>query len=182
MLSEMESQKESPKDAKQIHWRPWLLGSAIAAGLALLILLLLPSEINPDTLYATYYQPLQASNQFRNSTEELPEGIRLYQQGDFQAAIPELKSLIKERVASQDRIYLGIAYLEESRIAEASRTFTSIVQAPRDPFEQQHAVWYLALISLKSGKLPAARQAFKEIRSKKGIYSEQAEKIMEALD
>lgn len=169
-------QKESKKAV-------WLMVGGIAAGVALLVVLLFGPHGAADTesIYLSHYQVLKADNEFRNESGNLPLGIDLYQKRAYKQAIPELKVLLEQDEQGMAGIYLGLAYWEEAQEKEAARIFEHVINNSTDDFIRQYAEWYLALIWLKSGEQEKAEAAFVDIVAQEGVYTEQAQSILEEL-
>lgn len=133
----------------KIHWSLWLILVALIIGLAWFIITLNPTPA-PDQLYAQYYSPYSVSLQNRNSAleEELAAASLLYNQGQYEDALPALQAL-STRAPEDMRLFLatGICQMELNQYPEAIQSLNIILER-KDPLLSDQARWYSAMSQL----------------------------------
>jgi len=133
-------------------------------------------------LYASYYEPLEASVSTRSYTIDGDANpVTLYSEGNYDAAVGALRSALEQPDASPTlNIYLGISLLETGREAEAETLLRAVYAKDPNDFVGQHAEWFLALTQLKKDAA-TAKEAFQKIADQGGVYERQAKEILEKL-
>ncbi len=156
----------------------------LAAGLiaVLLVLWFYPRKVDNESLFRTYYQVYAAEPTWRHSdSTRLTEGVRYYQQGDFEAAIIAFENLDSSlRQDPKVLLWLGNAYLNQAKYEQAIAAFSSVSKQNK-VILSQHGKWYLALTYLKVNQTQAAVTTLNEIAQVAGIYQDQAEELINKL-
>ncbi|MGB3468188.1 MAG: tetratricopeptide repeat protein, partial [Cyclobacteriaceae bacterium] len=154
-----------------------------AAAVLLLLFLFFPQQypgdrLTADQLYEKHYQPLSLNTTSRGDSE-VPEGLSYYQEGDYEKAIPYLQTLKEKGEYKLAPVYLGISYMETDQDAKAKKTFQTLLTGDSDPFQRQHAYWFLTMLQLKKKNIAETRQRLKIIIDQKGIYLQEATELLE---
>jgi cytochrome c-type biogenesis protein CcmH/NrfG len=135
---------------------------AVAASIAAIVLfayLLLSRGPDTEKVFANFYEPYPVSFSTRagDTDEQLLEIGKLYENQQYEAAIPKLAALLKERPEDgQLHLALGISYLEIDDLEAAQNVFQNI-RAEGIQLYNDLAVWYLALALIKADELDKAR-------------------------
>lgn len=147
--------KVTPKNATGYY----LVVAAIIAAMILFAYLLLSRGPDTEKVYANFYEPYPVSFSTRaeDTDEQLLEIGELYENQQYEAAIPKLTALLKERPEDgQLHLALGISYLETDDLEAAQNVFQNI-RAEGIQLYNDLAVWYLALALIKADDLDKAR-------------------------
>ena len=166
---------------------------------AVILLLLLPlsgyliwGHLQEGRLYQTFYESYESdlSMAMRRGATENPEagihpallaGAEAYERGDFAASIPAFQQYLGEKPGDQlSSFYLGMAFLEEERYAEAIQPLQTAATAKSPYAEEAH--WYLALAYIKLKDTTAAKTALQPLlEAPEGRYYEKAESLTSKL-
>lgn len=145
--------------AKRRNLRPWI---SIAAAIALLVVALVwitnqtPAS---EQLFADHFQAYELSLSQRGDTEqELVQLEKLYNNKDYEAALPLFESLLQENEESiQLQLGAGVTKLSLGNPKEALAYFNRIIRSNDLLFKDQ-AIWYAALAHLKMDDQEAAKK------------------------
>lgn len=161
--------------------------SVSAAAIIILVILvrtLLPSY-NPEKLFDTYYEPLNAiSPVTRNSNTNLSNSyfsaIDMYKLGDYQGAtIGFSEAIEKDNSAIEPRFFMGITELALGNYNQAINMLSDVINSSGG-FSKE-AEWYLGLAYLKTGEKEKALVCFELLTKTPSSYRERAEKIVRHL-
>ncbi len=184
VFDQMEKTTTSKGKIRKINSNYYL--GAVAAAVILLLVVFIPNwskleKVNSEELYAAYYQKLPANNSVRDLVE-IPEGIELYELGEYEKAIPLLKGTKLRQTYKIASVYLGVSLIETGQLEEANVVFKQIVIENNDAFNIQHANWYLGLLAIKNNNYELAKVKLQSIISEQGIYEKEAQKLLEELN
>lgn len=184
-LKEIHKQVASkPEEAPRLH--PVYRYAAAAASLLFLTMVAywMFQPKGPADLYQAYYEPYSFAAGSRDANEKLlVEASTLYQQEQFQAALPKLDSLTKKDPDSLDyQLALGICYMEIGANNNANAIFQGIIQNGNALYVDQ-ARWYLALSLLKGDQKNEARDLLNILtQDSNADHYEEAIRLLDALN
>lgn len=160
------------------------LSAAAVLGVFMLVKTLIPSY-NPDNLFDSYYEPLNAVSPVTRSSntgesDSYASAIERYKLGDYQiAAIGFSNAIIQDNSAIAPRFFMGVTQLALGNYDQAINLLSDVTV--RSGEYGKEARWYLGLAYLKSGEKDKASGCFKLLAQSPGYYSERSEKILRRL-
>ncbi len=190
-LTEVSSKKGNSKARKPRSFkitRFWLF--SIAATIVVLISctliwILLLSKSSNDSLYASYYEPLQAPTEMRgvqaSENDPFSQAVDFYAAKDFEAAYSTFSS-----IPANDMNYVpaclfgGISAMETGQYEKAI-TELNKVGGIGETTLQGDFQWYLALCYLKLGNENAARTILTDL-AQNSYYSSQAVNLLADME
>lgn len=116
------------------------------------------TDYSSDDLYAQHFSPYEISVAQRSEgSTNLMQIQNLYDNGDYNAAIPLFEKVINssDPIPSQMQLGLGISLLETNNCPKAIEQFQNILLKNDFNYEDE-AAWYLSLAYLRSNKLDKA--------------------------
>lgn len=160
----------------------------VAAAVLLLSLLLFKSltpSYTGDSVYARYYEPLEA-NSFRlrgNSNEvngKLQEGVDFYLLKEYSKAEQAFNESRKmNENLPEVLLFSGLNHMGQNNFPAAISSFTDLLSA-EDQFIPE-AQWYLGLCYIKTGETLKARSLMETLSETEGIYKKKAQLILKNL-
>ena len=159
--------KNSPFTVKEKYW-------ALATAVIVLVLTsgiwfsgTLISTHKGETLFNEYFSVYHNAIDVNRASYELINAVENYDAGKFNEATHFfLVQLINEPNDLVSEFYLGISRLASDKPIMAEQSFKKILENNNNQFKDP-AEWYLALCSLKTGKLKLARQQLQQISNDK---------------
>jgi len=140
------------------------------------------AQPNSQVLYTTYYEIYPADPVMRGEYEAVyGKVMTLYQQGDFQTAIPLFEQILEEGANGKVKLLLGNCYLKMGAEKQAITTFKQVTLSG-DSIIQQHGYWYLALSNLKYNNRDEALNILKVLSNQSGPYQQKAKALYTALE
>ncbi|MEO1053144.1 MAG: hypothetical protein AAFX87_21105 [Bacteroidota bacterium] len=188
MANELDAMHEElfgENEQEQRTFRIWPYVSAIAAGIALILVVrffIIPTTTSSEDLYASYFEPFPNYITLRQSdqTAAWKDGFTAYDENRFSDAIRILSSAEVPPETRQDAdFYIAIAHLSQHQSKEAIAIFTSKLSGNEKYREQIN--WYLALAYLKEGLTDKAISYFSRIAP--GEYNhEEAQSLINQIN
>ena len=184
---------ERSQNEKTIFVRPW---TAIAAAIILLIGLgflfqwMASPKLSSAELFAEAMTDFEPDITARSSPTldigrlSLLDALDIYQQGQYAQAIPLLEGWIENQKQADGQamanayLCLGISQLRSGQSPMAIEAFQSI---PANSVYYQHALWYQAMVSLKTGETATARQQLQSL-GEDPYYQQKVADILKALE
>jgi len=144
-----------------------------------------------DQLLSQHYSKPYNREVFKGSMDEGPNlvynAFQLYQQGNYESAIPLFEEIVSNENASEDvRFYLGLSYLYSRKSNEAFSQFEWVLNQDRTSYADA-ATWFAALALTDAEKYTEARKYLSEVaqwNQNKGRreLASKAKILIEALD
>ncbi len=138
-------------------------------------------DLDQNTVFSEYYQPEEAITIVRSgdatNNQTLREAMLAYQKNDYQTAIELFQKNPNNNLA---KFYLGLSYLETSKIEDAKNLFQQIIEHNDNLFIES-ANWYLGLCHLKLQDTEKAKETFSRISKSNSIYQDKARQILKYL-
>ncbi|MCU0474325.1 MAG: hypothetical protein MUC93_13350 [Bacteroidales bacterium] len=175
---------EREKGLKRSFFRYFSL-SAAAIIFAIVFINILSPLYNPEKLFNSYYEPLNAVLPGTRSLDiDQPDNyssaIEKYKLGDYQSAAIEFSNaLLKDNSAIIPRFYLGITQLELGNYDQAINLLSEVLGSLGE--YGKDAEWYLGLAYLKTGEKGKASACFEILAQTSGFYQKRADKILRRL-
>lgn len=160
------------------------LAAAVITGAVILIATLLPGN-NPDRIYNSYYESIEAVSPVTrsiagNEADIWEAAVMGYNNGDYTAAEEGFSDLASVNPLSViPRFYLGMCHLGLGEYEQAV-DFLGPVVKEREEYSRE-AEWYLGLANLKLGNIETAAACFESLVKSQGYYSERSEEILRRL-
>ena len=162
-----------------VPMRRVLIGIAATIALLLIAYFLLPLNQSPTQLYASNYQPYSITIGARGQSipQALTQASTLYQQGQYEAALPIFQSIADTSQNTLLSLSIGLCQLALERPTAAITTLKSI---QNDPLYGEPAQWYLALAYLKLEDITNSKSALQAIQPNTEFY-DQAQDLLKEL-
>lgn|GEM_PF-1555581 len=137
-------------------------------------------------LFDKYYARYEISSTSRDSNLSnhsiQNEIIQLYQQGQFEKAIPALQNYLNDRPQDQVcRLMLASAYLESNKPHEAEKLLQSTMEKYPEGLYTETVEWYLCLAYLSQANYNEALILANKIKMIGGRYATKANEINDNL-
>ncbi|UCH15779.1 MAG: hypothetical protein JSV22_07380 [Bacteroidales bacterium] len=153
---------------------------------SLIVLLLKSDSLTEKEIYAMYYQPYEATLNFRSADADIDTDLRnamqYYENKDFRNAL-----VLFEKILSEDdsriglNLYSGISHMEMKEFENANTKFQKIIDHNYNLYIEQ-AEWYLGFCYLMTDNTEKATMQFREIAEKDGYYSPKAIEILKRME
>lgn len=164
---------------------PARLGIAASITLLALFTYLGINRSNPvdkSSIFQTYYEPYPSGRNFRNNAK-VSKGLEYYGNRQYEKAIPILETEMKDPGASElIELYIANSYLMTGRFAEAEKVLKSAGVTEAGTLTNQYMLWYLGLTLIQLEKEEEAKEQFRKLSQKGGIYEQEAKAILEVLE
>ena len=152
---------------------------------SLLILLLKSNSYTNEEIYAMYYQPYEATLNFRSADNGIDNDLRTamqyYEDRDFRNALVLFeKILLLDGSRIGLNLYSGISHMEINEFDNAHSKFQKIIDHNHNLFIEQ-AEWYLGFCYLMTDNTEKAKKQFNEIAEKDGYYAPKAMEILNKM-
>ena len=160
------------------------LSAAALIGAIILVRSLLPSY-NPEKLFNSYYEPLEAVSPVTRSVNSIETGtyasaIGSYKISDYRSAAAGFsEAVLKDPSFVSPRFFLGLTHIALENYDQAISLLTGVVNDSGEYGKE--ARWYLGLAYLKTGNKPKASECFEHLAQSPGFYRERSEKILRRL-
>ncbi|MGI8892663.1 MAG: tetratricopeptide repeat protein [Bacteroidia bacterium] len=159
--------KKEPFTAQEKYW-------ALATSIIVIMLTTgiwfsgtLISTHKGETLFNEHFSVYHNAIDLNSASYELVNAVENYDEANFNEATHFfLVQLINEPGDYVSEFYLGVSRLASEKPLMAEKSFKKVLKMSNGQFKDP-AQWYLALCSLKTGKLKEARQQLQEISSDK---------------
>lgn len=182
-------------------WTRGAIATAVAAGLALLVLFAWPDSPSAQDLYVTYQGDAPVASFYKGEAEagttyqRFAQALAAYNQGQYLAAMPILEALLADSTFERPNtahFFLGLSYLyaHDEALADGQQPDVTYLSAAIQElglveagsgFAQQ-AQWQLALAYLRADRPADARATLREIVAQEGHYrQQQATDLLAAL-
>lgn len=147
------------------------------------------SPVNGQELYAANFTPYEITPEAVRSTDLPPppsgltKGLIEYQDKQYAAAATTFESLLPAYKDSMNLVFtLANAYLNQqpARVSLAATQLQRVIADGQSTYVPR-AQWYLALIRVKEGDLPAAKALLEDVISYGGETGKQAEALLKSL-
>lgn len=171
--------QESPSTTSSRRWY-WAAAAVLIFSVGMYFLNQKPSK---EELYAQYFSPYQDVLTVRGDEEtDWTEVMEYYNRGNYEqvsASMEKLDSTAKERPIAL--LYMGIAQLNNSEVAQAEKTFKKLLSHNESVY-LEHGEWYLALTYLRLGALDDATVQLRSLSDSSMFYEERARQLLSAID
>ena len=165
--------------------RSYLMAAIISLlVLTVAALIYLNQPTSPQELYAANYQKENLawtrSIEGDSAIIAFEQANRLYNQGQYDAAIPILENILADPDFSRRPfalLHLGLSQLEAGNEQDAINALSSV---PEDSPFSWKAKWYMALVQLKQGNISAAKTLLEQVSDSKE-YGDRAREILDDL-
>lgn len=181
--------------AGQSSPRPFLAGlskkklAAIGSAAAMLVVAVLIyltnfKPLDKQELYATYFEPYEATI-YRSSAENmdnvLREAMQHYENKNYaRALIGFEKVLTTDSLNVPTNFYSGISYMEIEKYSKANHSFKVVIDQNNSLFMEQ-AEWYLGFCYLMTDKTDKAKEQFQSIAKSDSFYKKKAAKVLRQI-
>ncbi len=178
---QFEKKKETKPVVKQFNLVRWVSAFAAIGLIALAALFLLPKTDADEALYASHFEPYPDLISQRGEVEksQILNGLRLYNEGNYKAAIPILQS--ENNKANADprlSMYLAISYSQVGDHKNAQHYFDKIILSESGNLEYT-AHWHKGLDHLKAKDYKNAKAVFHSItQDSQNPFKQKAETIL----
>lgn len=159
---------------------------AIAASIAIVVSVgIIPSNIDQDRLFDQYYQAMEASDFSQRGVSnamysDIALGINLYKEGNYRQSIDQFNELSSDAdIRSEVQFFTALSYLGLEDYQNAQITLESLVEVNQR--YQAEVLWYLSLISLKTGAFEKAYSHLQQLELYDGMYKEDAQVLRKKL-
>jgi tetratricopeptide (TPR) repeat protein len=137
-----------------------------------------------EKLFTQFYEPypnvVAAVERGAAVQGEEEVAFRLYEEGQYAAALPRLQRMLRSNGHAADLLfYAGIASIELGQYAQAQAYLQQALQLPPHAFTPQ-ATWYLALVHLKREQMEQAAALLEGLAAGTGFYGEKARALLAA--
>ena len=152
---------------------------------SLFVLFLMNKPLSSEEIYAIYYQPYEASLNFRATDvdidKDLRTAIRYYENKDFRNALVLFEKILKHDSSRIGlNLYSGISSMEIKEYKDANMKLQAIIDHKHNLYLEQ-AEWYLGFCYLMTDKTDHAKEQFKQIAEQNGYYSPKAIEILNKM-
>ncbi len=178
MFADIPPEKKSDSDSV----KKWFL---VAAGVLVLLtatMIWRLQALNNEALFDKYYEPFPAKGIVRGDIPdtEIDQIMYTYSAGEYTDVIAMIENQMSRDVYFEgQKLYLGNAYLQTSKMEKAVQSFESI---PLESRYRMDGKWYLALAFLKTGDEQSAKKILQGISEENSIYRSSAKKLLEDLN
>ena len=172
---------EAMKTRKQRAW--WYIPPAVACILAI-VLILLPAQPGNSRLIGRFHHPARdplVLVYYQDTRGKNENGIRQYQQGNYQVAMDLLSERLSEE---QDNKLILLYYLLSSMELDRQQEvleMISLEDASGPDLLDQSISWYLALAFIKSDRRDEALRVLHPLSQLEGYYQSDAIKLEKLL-
>ncbi len=185
-VSDVETQPQViPVDRKRKKIRSLTFATAIAASVAILITLGIPSRIDQDLLYDRYYEPLEASDYSQRGVSNvaygnIAMGINNYLDGDYGQSIEQFSQLDPDpNLQSEVQFFSALSYQGLGQYENAQKIFESLLN--KDSRYHLETLWYLALCCMKAGEFDEADLYLGQLEKYDGMYQKDAQSLRKKI-
>lgn len=187
-LKFLEEVEQSLRENKTIDFRKHWYYYAAAACVALLAIVLVWNrweKENPDTLFASHFEPypnvFEPSLRTAGNADLRSQAFAAYEQGNYEHAADAFRELLQNNNDNAGMILLlGNSNLMLGKTKEATENFRSLLLRHNEL--QVEAKWYLSLSYLKSAEISEAQRLLTEIAATKTAYSDNATELLKKLE
>lgn len=174
-----------PIDRKRNRIRSLTFAAAIAASIAILITLGIPSRMDQDQLYDRYYEPLEASDYSQRGESnveygDIAMGINSYLDGNYGQSIEQFSLLDSDPVFhSEVQFFSALSHLGLGQYENAQKQFELLINS--DSRYHLETLWYLSLCCIKAGEFDEADSYLGQLENYEGMYQMDAQSLRKKL-
>lgn len=174
-----------PIDRKRNRVRNLTFAAAIAAGVAILLTLGIPSRLDQDLLFDRYYVALEASDYSQRGASneaytDIAMGINNYLDGNYSKSIEQLNQLATDPVFQAEvQFFSALSHMGLGQYKNAQSIFESLLTS--DSRYHLETLWYLSLCCLKAGEFDQAWQHLELLENYAGMYQKDAQTLRKKL-
>lgn len=174
-----------PVDHRKNRIRNLTFAAAIAASVAILLTLGIPSGLDQDVLYDRYYMPLEASDyaqrgEANEAYRDIAMGINKYLDGNYDESIEQFRLLAADPVFQAEvQFFTALSHMGLRQYMNAQNIFESLIFS--DSRYHPEALWYLSLCCLKAGEIEQASQYLGQLVSYDGMYQKDAQSLRKKI-
>ena len=186
MVSDDKEQHQAiPIDRKRSRIRSLTFAAAIAASVAILITLGIPSLMNQDQLYDRYYEPLEASDYSQRGEPNVEYGsialgINSYLDRNYGQSIELFSQLDSDPTfQSEVQFFSALSHLGLGQFENAQKQFESLINS--DSRYHLETLWYLSLCCIKAGEFDEADTYLGQLENYDGMYQMDARSLRKKL-
>jgi len=180
-----EQQPAIPIGRKRNKIRSLTFAVAIAASVAILITLGVPSFMDKDLLYDRYYAPLEASDYSQRGASNvaygsIAMGINSYLDGSYDQSIEHFSQLDSEpAVKAEVQFFSALSHLGLGQYENAQKLFESLLGD--DNRYHLETLWYMSLCYMKTGQFDEAYNYLGQLEKYKGMYQKDSQSLRRKL-
>lgn len=167
LSDQQDGSEPSEATVKKISFR-WLYAAAAILAVSLMAWWFQSrSPSTPQQLYAEYFHPDPGLPVVMSSTSEYAfyDGMVSYKEGDYKKAITNWEQLaMKQGYTDTLRYYLGAALINNNESAKAAVMFSALAEDNHSIWKEK-AIWFLALIDIKTENVREAEKWLKQLPS-----------------
>ncbi len=190
MAFELESMDEEepvtiPIGRKKNRTRILAFTAAIAASVTIIIAVGLPSSMDQDRLFDSYYTPIEASDYSQRGLADdtyssIAQGINHYMDGNYTQSIEQFNTLVSDPAfRSEVNFFTGLSYLGLGQYEDAQNSLELVLMGGGR--YQPEALWYLSLCHLKTGAFEKAYAVLGQLEHYDGMYRQDAQSLRKKL-
>ena len=187
-LADIEKQiNEVTKPVKTSKKSAFIKYAAVIAALILIgsITIFSGKNLSADKIMKQYYkvyEPPTSQRSAQSGTDaDFALALEFYNTHDYEKAALLFSKVLDNKAADMQTVLLkGVSNFEEKKYPEAKQSFGKVIDDKNNLYIDQ-AQWYLALCYLNTDETDKAKQLFKDIEKKEGIYKNDARKIIRGL-
>jgi hypothetical protein len=182
---DLDQQPAIPIDRKRNKIRSLTFAAAIAAGVAILITLGVPSFMDQDLLFDRYYEPLEASDYSQRGVANaayanLAMGISSYLDGSYKQSIEQFSQLESEPAFQAEvQFFSALSHLGLGQYENAQKLFESLISS--DNRYHLETLWYMSLCCMKAGEFDDAYTYLGELEKYEGMYQKDSQSLRRKL-
>lgn len=169
---------------RKVYQRVYLTAGVLAVFVLAFTLFLSNRNFPNEKLVDMYYQPAQASVNFRSveqAESQLSLAMNLYNNKEFEKAIQLFEEVLqKDNELIGANLYSGISHMEVKEYNSANQRFQRIIDAQPNPFVES-ARWYLGVCYIMTNERSKAAEQFEILADFEGYYNGDAKKILKRI-
>jgi tetratricopeptide (TPR) repeat protein len=186
MLREEESKIQPTEARKKERFlslrNPWMIAASVSLLLVAGVVFLPWNNVSGEAIYDKYYQTYpNILNPVTRSGQPEKSGFWYYEAADYKNALMKFEQdLSKNPDHPGLNFYAGISQIELQQYRAALASLHKVVKAD-DAALSKPALWYIALVNLKTGRKKAASKALKTLSAGEDTYARKASEILHAM-
>ena len=186
-LAEIEKQRKKIQPEKVSRQTVYTRYAAVFAGLILIgsITLFSGKTLNSEKIMKQYYKAYEPPTSQRSvqsiADPDFTLALEFYNTHDYEKAAILFNKVLETKPNDMQIVLLkGVSNFEEKKYPEAKQSFGKVIE-DKDNLYIDQAQWYLALCYLNTNETEKAKQLFRIIETERGIYKNDAKKIIRGL-
>lgn len=180
------SHKLIPKKPKKNRFRNMAIATVIAASVTIIIAVgILPTNMDPDSLFEHYYEPFGASDfsqrgEGQEKYVDIAQGINYYVDGNYSQSIDQFDQLASDpTIQSEVQFFSALSYMGLGQYPDAQPMLESVLVS--DSRYQTETLWYLSLCYLKAGEFEQVNTLLGQLEQYDGLYQKDAQALLKKL-